>query len=379
MSTDALSILYTFASPEALVASMGETQPPVTALRSIAILGAAAEGIRLAALCAEQGIAIVAMLDDNPELQGHTVAGCVVRPVAEAAALDPSIPVVLSTHRLLPASERLQALGIQNWTSFAYLQVALPDRFTPHMYYRDWASDLVTNRDRYTELRRILADDESRRVFDAILGFRLTLDPKWLAGVVDAANEYYPPDVIRLGEDEVYIDGGAWDGDSIVAFKSRCRDRFKRAISFEPSPDTHAKLIERVGKDPRVTCIAKGLADRSDVLRFSADGTRAAKFGEEGAVDVPVTSLDEVLNGSRASFIKINIEGSEAAFLEGAKRTIARWRPKIALCAYHYARDLWALPAQLRTITEGYDYFLRQHDGGTIQTVIYAVPAGEMR
>jgi FkbM family methyltransferase len=238
---------------------------------------------------------------------------------------------------------------------------------------------LVTNRDRYTELRRILADDESRRVFDAILGFRLTLDPKWLAGVVDAANEYYPPDVIRLGEDEVYIDGGAWDGDSIVAFKSRCRDRFKRAISFEPSPDTHAKLIERVGKDPRVTCIAKGLADRSDVLRFSADGTRAAKFGEEGAVDVPVTSLDEVLNGSRASFIKINIEGSEAAFLEGAKRTIARWRPKIALCAYHYARDLWALPAQLRTITEGYDYFLRQHDGGTIQTVIYAVPAGEMR
>jgi hypothetical protein len=70
----------------------------------------------------------------------------------------------------------------------------------------------------------------------------------------------------------------------------------------------------------------------------------------------------------------MNIEGAEQEALRGAAESITRWRPKLAISAYHRARDLWQIPALVREIHAGYRLFLRQHDGGVIETVLYALP-----
>jgi uncharacterized protein YqjF (DUF2071 family) len=76
----------------------------------------------------------------------------------------------------------------------------------------------------------------------------------------------------------------------------------------------------------------------------------------------------------RVTFIKMNIEGAEIDALKGAARTIRRWQPKLAISAYHRPSDLWRIPRLVRWLSESYGLYLRQHDGGVIETVLYGLP-----
>ena len=87
----------------------------------------------------------------------------------------------------------------------------------------------------------------------------------------------------------------------------------------------------------------------------------------------PVVGLDEIAHGDRVTYIKMNIEGAEIDALRGAAQTIRRWRPKLAVAAYHRPADLWQVPALIREIHPGYRLYLRQHDGGLIESVVYAL------
>jgi FkbM family methyltransferase len=44
-------------------------------------------------------------------------------------------------------------------------------------------------------------------------------------------------------------------------------------------------------------------------------------------------------NIEKLDFIKADIEGAERYFLEGAKETIKKFKPKISICTYHFADD----------------------------------------
>src|SRR5690349_17095331 len=88
-------------------------------LRRLAILGFAGEGQRLAGLCAAYGIEIVAIADDDPARRAAAAgtgvgagAGVVVA-VADLAGLDPETPVVIASHRVLKATDRLRGMGLR--------------------------------------------------------------------------------------------------------------------------------------------------------------------------------------------------------------------------------------------------------------------------
>ena len=91
------------------------------------------------------------------------------------------------------------------------------------------------------------------------------------------------------------------------------------------------------------------------------DGTEAVDVG-----------LDELLDGARVSFIKLNIEGSELEALRGARRSIRSWKPKLATSVYHRPSDLWEVPELVRSLNQDYRLYVRQHDGGVVETVLYA-------
>ena len=95
---------------------------------------------------------------------------------------------------------------------------------------------------------------------------------------------------------------------------------------------------------------------------------------ESGGISVPVVGLDEVLQGDRVSYIKMNIEGAEIDALQGGADSIKRWGPKLAISAYHLPNHLWKIPLEISKLREDYQIFFRQHDGGIIETVVFALP-----
>jgi len=343
----------------------------------LAIVGAGPEGRRLCEICKARGITIAALADDDSGKLGMVLCGAKVEPSHRLAQLDRATPIIIASHRVLAATQKLRALGFSTVLPFAALQMLAPKVFRPHMFYDGWLEDLLDNKEHYGRLDTELADDRSRQVLDAVIGYRLTADPIALAPVIEQGRFhqglYHPAGLFGLGDNEVYVDAGAYDGDSIRWFKDRVADRYQRIIAFEPDPKTYARLKENFASDDRVEAINAGLHREKGVLRFRDDASRGAIFTEDGETSIDVVSLDEVLAGERASYIKMNIEGAEIDALHGARKTIGRWMPKLAISVYHRPSDLWRIPQLVRHLSPRYQLYMRQHDGGVIETVLYAI------
>lgn len=79
-----------------------------------------------------------------------------------------------------------------------------------------------------------------------------------------------------------------------------------------------------------------------------------------------------MLKGKEATYIKMDIEGAEMAALEGARKTIAKFRPKLAISIYHEDDDLWKIPFYIKKQYPWYRLFIRHYTSVTTETVLYA-------
>jgi len=344
-------------------------------LGAIAIVGAAGEGQRLSNICVKQGVKVLAHVDNDPSKIGTRILDNTVDSDSALAHFDHTIPIVIASHRVLAATERLRAIGFKTVLPFAALQAMAPDLFAPHMFYDGLLDDLWANREQIVQLNERLTDDRSRDVLNAVLGFRQTLDPALLRPVLDDDDLYAPKGLFAFSEREIYVEGGSYDGDTIRTFIKHVGGRFEHVYAFEPDPVTFEKLRSNFSTEPRVEPINFGLHREKGVLRFRNDASRGAIFTGDGDIQMPVTTLDETLAGRPASYIKMNIEGAEIDALRGAEQTIRKYRPKLALSVYHRPADLWQIPQLVQEISPDYRLHLRQHDGGIIETVLYALPS----
>jgi FkbM family methyltransferase len=111
-------------------------------------------------------------------------------------------------------------------------------------------------------------------------------------------------------------------------------------VLIEPQPDLAAKLRERRrGKVYAVACSSPANAGKTMRLHLAGiyssldPQLSIATVAPEGAVEVPVTTLDAVLVGAQApqplDFLSIDVEGHEIDVLDGFD--LARWRPRLVL------------------------------------------------
>ena len=92
-----------------------------------------------------------------------------------------------------------------------------------------------------------------------------------------------------------------------------------------------------------------------------------------GVNKIETISIDEMLDGQRASYIKMDIEGAEMEALQGAHDTINKFRPKLAISVYHKEDDLWNIPYYLHEKYPWYKFYLRHYTTITTETILYAV------
>lgn len=182
---------------------------------------------------------------------------------------------------------------------------------------------------------------------------------------------------VRRGD--CVIDGGAYIGDTALPFADAVGEGGK-VYAFEPSFDSVRLLRENLDRNPqvraRVEVFPCGLSDhdhgggmmlRDGALpwaRLKAETLvyRLDTLVEDGVVDRPV------------DFVKLDVEGSELAALQGMERMLLRDRPYLAICVYHQPQDLYVLPLYLNSHLPGYHWYLNHHSIRIDETVLYGEP-----
>lgn len=331
------------------------------------------------------GVEPVAFADDTPEKQGQTVDGVpVMRPQEAASRFGARLVFVVTILNPLlnfvTARRRLQEATGARVVSFLHLAWRYPETFLPYCQFEP-PQDVLAKADDIRRAFRLFADEESRRQFVAHLRFRLRLEHAALPPC--APDNYFPPDLFAepLAPDAVFVDCGAYDGDTVRAFIAHQRGRFGRVYAFEPDARNCERLRAYVASleadaAGRIHVFNAGVGDRRALLRFDAAGNMSSSFSRAGEVEVEVVPLDEVVEADGAPvYLKFDVEGAEWEALRGGEKLLARARPLMAISVYHRPDDLWQLPLSVAERDLGYRFFLRTQGEDGTDVICYALPS----
>jgi FkbM family methyltransferase len=255
----------------------------------------------------------------------------------------------------------------------AYQALALPQ---PMRMFEDQAAIIREHQTEILDFGERLADEESRQTLYRLMLYRLSLDLRHLQAVARPwDDQFYGNGFVDLRPDEVLIEGGAYDGDSIRHFLARSGGRYREIVAFEPDVENFVRLREFTASLPNVRAICKGLSDVNGTERFATGEGMASHFDADGAGQVEVCRLDDEVDAP-VTFLKLDIEGAEMAALAGARQTIARYSPKIAVAIYHRPDDILTIPAVLEGLDRRQRLYLRHHSGFHYDTTLFAIPDG---
>ncbi len=192
-------------------------------------------------------------------------------------------------------------------------------------------------------------------------------------GYIRGLNGWIYFDVFEPDSDEVFLDCGSYDGESSRDFVTWTKGNYKKIYAFDPSKTGKMffdRMTEREGiKD--ALFIPKGLWAQDDTLSFIEEGT-GSRINEGGQDIVPVTFIDKVLGGEKATFIKMDIEGAELKALKGAQETIKKHRPRLAISLYHKPEDIVEIPLYIMELVPEYKFIIRQYNLDGVDCVLYA-------
>lgn len=348
----------------------------------LVLFGAGAFGRHVLAGLREAGIEPLAFADNNQRLWGRSVNGLqVLSPALAAAQFASNAAFVItiwngtSKDRLANRIAQLTALGCRRVVHAGLLFWKYPGVFLPH-YPLDLPHKLLERSEEVRSILDLWTDEASRREYVAQVAFRLHLDidglapPDW--------RHYFPADLLQLSPTEVFIDCGAFDGDTIRSFVALQGSAFTRVVAYEPDPLNWSKLQQTTAEFPepvraKIFCRPQAIGSRAETVYLNSTGTDLSAVGT-GTHPVECVRLDESLENETPTFLKFDIEGFELEALAGAAATIRRHAPLLAVSAYHQQSHLWEIPAAIRRLADDYNYFLRPHGSEGWDMVCYAIP-----
>ena len=317
------------------------------------------------------------LCDNNPEKWGKTFKGLPCIPPEDLVKFEDLIVIPLVGDRE-PVFKQIHDLNIRCLDP----QVCLNESFSKSLKSSEWFSG-----NKILEVYDMLVDEESKRIYASVVINRIAF---WQYPYSSLYTEgQYFPDFLELRDDEVFVDCGAYTGDTMLQFLNaaprphKSSAKFKEIYAFEVDTKNFKELKKTADSirdnDPNATihCHHAGVWDETDMLSFGREEHGSFEYVSALKTDnsflletVPVVKIDDFCKN--ATFIKMDIEGAELNALKGAENTIKSNAPKLAISIYHQLNDFWEIPVYLKTIVPEYNFYVRHHSNGLAETVLYA-------
>lgn len=348
----------------------------------LCLFGAGRLGI-LAYNILKEHIDISFFSDNNKKLWGENIINdiCCISP-EELIEIKEDVLIVVTIENY-SIYEQLKRLGINDVYNIYWFKYDNKSFFNKiNVFYL---------KEEVEKLCNILEDDKSKEIIYASLErwsksglfYKNLNELIKMYGEFQSENEYFDPSIIGLNENEVYIDAGAYDGDTIEEFLKVTKNKFEKIIGFELEKGNFSKLAINISKYPeditkKIELYNKGLYNENTFVSTTSERDNVSisnlELNESSKDLCEVIKLDTFLNEEqKVTYIKMDIEGSEVEALFGMVETIKKWKPKLAICIYHKPEHFWQIPLFIKNLVPEYKIYIRHHSQTTPQTVCYAV------
>ncbi len=216
---------------------------------------------------------------------------------------------------------------------------------------------LNKNAEKIQAVYDLLEDDFSKKVYADCINYKISGKIEYLKNCETKKSEVFE-NLIRPSDDEVFVDLGAYNGDTIKEFLSFAGG-YKSIHAFEPDQKNFAKLSKNCEGLENLFLHNKGVHSEKSVLFFEKKAGRNSALSKTGSVEVEVDSVDNLCFEFSPSIIKFDVEGAEKEALLGCQKTIETLKPKLMVSAYHKSEDIFELPLLIKKLNPEYKLYFR--------------------
>ena len=158
------------------------------------------------------------------------------------------------------------------------------------------------------------------------------------------------------------IDAGAFIGDSALILSPLTN---KMVYSFEPSDENFELLKQTIMLNnlKNTKPVPLLLGNKKERVNFNILGSSSSIISHSSfkyfeRKEINSISLDEFVdeNDLNVGLIKTDLEGSEQIFLEGAIRTIKKFKPILLMSIYHSVDDFFNIKPMIEALDLGYKF-----------------------
>ncbi|MFH1899663.1 MAG: FkbM family methyltransferase [Patescibacteria group bacterium] len=344
--------------------------------KPVILFGAAKMGTRFFDLLKENNVTLLSFCDNDSTKVGKNINDrLIISPKTLVKKYPKTTQIIITSLYDEEIKNQLKALGFKNIWSYSYFVTLFSEKFSSLSLTTN-IKQIFSNKKFVTMAFNLLEDDTSKKVFLNILKYRLTLNKKFLKKIVEKEkNVYFDSDIFPLSNNEVLLDGGAYNGDTLELFFKATNNKFSKIYCFEPDVLSFNELKKFVAKNSKKTlikCFKYGLGAAKSTVYFNNIGALDSAISDTGKIKISMVPIDQYLD-EKFSLIKLDIEGYEKEALLGAKKVIKRDKPKLAICSYHHQNDLWEIPLLIKKINHKYKLYLRQYDSFLFDTICYGI------
>ena len=229
----------------------------------------------------------------------------------------------------------------------------------------------------YEWLYKSLSDYRSKQILYGVLDYWYNSNFENLDKSYEKNyHQYFDLDIIRCDENEIFVDIGAYIGDTILNFIDNYKS-YKKVYAYEITKENIEKMESNLKEYKNIYIVNKAISDekKTSFLMPNIVNSSANKAGEKGDILIENTTLDDDIK-EKITFIKMDIEGDEFKAIKGAQNHIKNDTPKLAIAVYHNHADLWKIPKTIHEINSNYKYYLRYFGNKYYPTeiILIAIP-----
>ena len=239
------------------------------------------------------------------------------------------------------------------------------------------AKSLKENVEDYIWFYDKLEDYRSKKVLFAILNNWYNYDFDTLSNSIETNYpHYFDYDILKCDENEVFVDLGAYTGDTVIDYLNIYGD-YKKIYCYEITDESFNSLKNNLRYYNNIDFRKKAVSDKKGKLYINKSivDNSANTVLDSGEDCIDSVSIDEDIE-DEVTLIKMDIEGSEQKALMGCRRHIINEQPKLLISVYHNHEDLIKIPVMINNMSDNYKYYLRYYGNNIFPTeiVLLAIP-----